>query len=102
MNLSDTIRKAVLDGKSETIRRLLLNSQQIWLIGVVEKKSSCTAREVSNMLNISIQNASAKLNRLYAAGYIDRHAMPAETGGIEYLYTKKCEPGCVNDLNGGE
>jgi|GEM_PF-1646072 len=89
MTLSDTIRKAVIDGKSEEIRRLLLNSQQIWLVEIVGKKSFCTAREIANMLDVSIQNASAKLNRLYAAGYINRKAMPAETGGIEYLYMAK-------------
>ena len=94
MSLSNTIRKAVMDGKSDYIRRLLLNSHQIWLVQFIDKKSFCTAREVANMLDVSIQNASAKLNRLYAAGYITRKSIPAETGGIEYLYmAKPAEPG---------
>jgi predicted transcriptional regulator len=33
-----------------------------------------------------VQNASAKLNRLYAAGYIQREMVAAESGGIEFVY----------------
>lgn len=81
------IRRAVLAGKSEGIRRLLLNGDQLWLIGFVKRERRLTSAALACALSISVQNASAKLNRLYAAGYIQREMVAAESGGIEFVYT---------------
>ncbi len=53
---------------------------------VLDRKQVTTAR-VSKDLNLSIQNASTKLKKLMAEGYILRTEEIAESGGIEYIYT---------------
>lgn len=81
------VRRAVLAGNSESIRRLLLNDNQIWLVGFVRREKRLTASGLAGALSVSVQNASAKLNRLYQAGYIQRQMIASESGGIEYVYT---------------
>lgn len=86
MIISKEIRRAVLNGQSEYIRGLLLNEQQIWLVNFVKKERRMTASTLANQIDISIHNASAKLSRLYRAGYLQREMVAAESGGIEYVY----------------
>ena len=81
------IKKAVLEGKVSDIRRLLLNREQIELIERVEELGTLRASLLSHLMRVSIQNASAKLNRLYTAGYLERTETCAESGGIEYFYS---------------
>lgn len=97
MIISNEIRRAVLDGKSDYIRGLLLNQQQIWLVRLVDREKQITAAGLSSLMDISLQNASAKLSRLYRAGYIQRDMVAADSGGIEYVYKPltledKCKP----------
>lgn len=86
MIISKEIRRAVLEGKSDYIRGLLLNEQQIWLVGLVAREKQITAAGLSSLMDISIQNASARLSRLYRAGYIQRDMVSADSGGIEFVY----------------
>ena len=86
MKIERTIRKQVMAGNSGDIRSLLLNEDQIELVKKIGKASFITAAEISKDLNVSIQNASSKLNRLYRAGYLERLATSAKSGGIEYVY----------------
>lgn len=87
MIIENEIRRAVLAGKSEGIRRLLLNTDQLWLVGFVRREKRLTSSALADALSISVQSASAKLNRLYVAGYVRREMIAAESGGIEYVYT---------------
>lgn len=56
------------------------------LIDYVLFKGSVLASQVATDLNITVQNASTRLKRLVAEGYILRTEAVAETGGIEYVY----------------
>ena len=47
-----------------------------------------TATELSSNFEISIQNASTKLSRLYEMGYLSRELIPDPTGGCMYHYEK--------------
>lgn len=79
------IRKAVLNGEGSEIRNLLLNRKQIFLLELI-KENGMTSAFLSHIEEVSIQNASSKLNRLFTAGYLKRTIDSADTGGIEYLY----------------
>ena len=85
--MESDIRKLVLDGKGEKIRALLLTSNQIELVKMVNKAGTLRASLLSHLQGGSIQNASAQLNRLYRAGYLNRLDTSASSGGIEYTYT---------------
>lgn len=45
-----------------------------------------TTAEIADRLEISVQNASSKLKKLSAKGYISRCERVAESGGIEFVY----------------
>ncbi len=81
-----SIREMVLKRNSTKIRELLLNDQQIDLISKVNLSGTMTARQLANDLDLSIQNASSKLNRLYSSGYLSRKVDSAASGGIECVY----------------
>lgn len=56
------------------------------LIDYVLFKGAVLASRVATDLNITVQNASTRLKKLVAQGYILRNEVVAETGGIEYVY----------------
>jgi predicted transcriptional regulator len=87
MELGNEIRRAVLGHQGQYIRQLLLNREQILLVKEIEKNGTLRASLLAHNKGISIQNASAKLNRLFTAGYLDRIETSAPSGGIEYFYT---------------
>lgn len=84
--LEPIIREAVLAGQADIIRGLLLNENQLSLIDCIATQGEITAHRLALMDDLTIQNASAKLNRLYRSGYISRQSRSAETGGIEFVY----------------
>jgi len=86
----ETIRKLVIKGNSSNIRSLLLTVSQINLFNKVKKSKTkfITSSILSNEIGISVQNANAKLIRLYQAGYLDRIETSSDSGGIEHLYLK--------------
>ena len=86
MSTERGIRKAVMAGKSGEIRNLLLTQSQISTIKWVHNREFATAAELSQLLGVSIQNASGKLKRLHMAGYLERLTVSHESGGIEHVY----------------
>ena len=56
------------------------------LLDYVLTNRSVLASQVAADLNLSVQNASTRLKRLVADGYILRAEDIASTGGIEYKY----------------
>lgn len=84
--IEKSIRQAVRSGHSDLIRDLLLNENQLSLLECIEAQGEMTAHRLALMDDLSIANASAKLNRLHRAGYVTRASRSAETGGIEFVY----------------
>lgn len=85
-SIGKSIQQQVLDGASTNIRRMLLTPTQISLFKTIHAHGEVTTSFVVNLLGVSSQNASAKLQRLYNGGYLARGERDAETGGIEYVY----------------
>lgn len=50
------------------------------------KEKYATTSEVSDMFDITAQNASTRLKKLFSLGYLKRTEEIAETGGREYVY----------------
>jgi len=80
------IRRLVLSGNGSEIRNLLLTEQQRKLVYHIRKCGNVSTAEIAKKYNISSQNASSKLQKLYLKGYLKRDAITADTGGIEYIY----------------
>ena len=86
MSTKRQIRKMVMAGDSGDIRNLLLTNSQISTVMWVGRRKFATAADLAFILGASIQNASAKLNRLHKSGYLERLTTSAKTGGIEHVY----------------
>ncbi len=56
------------------------------LVDYVLYKENVLVSQVATELGISVQNASTRLKKLVADGYILRTESIAESGGIEYRY----------------
>lgn len=56
------------------------------LLDFVMKEGSVTTSKVADDLNVSAQNASAKLKKLLSLGLILGTKQAAESGGMEYVY----------------
>lgn len=82
----DKIRQLVLQGCSPDIKSLLLNTSQIELVNLVKNNLINNSSELAKLKKISIQQASAQLNKLYLSGYLNRYIIPSPTGGNEYKY----------------
>jgi len=84
------IRKAVINGESSNIRKLLLTPAQVELVKrILTCDAGYTTARIAKLYKVSVQNAFAKLNRLYFAGYIYRVEREAATGGIEFIWSYK-------------
>lgn len=57
------------------------------LLDFIMLKNIVTTSVVAAHFDISVQNASAKLKKLYETGLILGSKETAETGGLEYVYT---------------
>jgi hypothetical protein len=56
------------------------------LLDLVIVNRSVTTSKASSALDISVQNASTKLKKLFEEGYVFRTEEAAETGGKEFVY----------------
>lgn len=79
------LRNAIVEDP-EGVKYLLLSSHAARLVKWIIKNGSITARELSDGAEISLQNASAQLSRLYSRGYLKRKEYLSQSGGIEYIY----------------
>ena len=64
-----------------------INSGARELLNLVMKSGIVTTSKVSEVLDVSAQNASAKLKKLLATGLMLATKQVAETGGLEFVYT---------------
>ena len=110
MDIDRVIRLQVMRGNSSDIRKLLLTDNQIELIKRVGKCKYITASELSESLEVSIQNASSKLNTLFNRGYLERLTTTAKSGdkrrgfiaGIKKAIEISPIESAVNDKLGGK
>jgi len=63
-----------------------INDATLSLLDYIYQRNKITASQVSGEFNISIQNASAKLKKLFDKGYILGQKEVAESGGLEFVY----------------
>ena len=63
-----------------------MNAATRQLVGYVIDQSRVSTSQAAQDLDISVQNASTRLKKLFSQGYILRTEAVSETGGIEYLY----------------
>jgi DNA-binding transcriptional ArsR family regulator len=56
------------------------------LVDYVLEKGRISVSEAASDLDMSVQNASTRLKKLFEHGYILRSSTVAESGGIEFLY----------------
>ena len=94
MDIDNEIRKQVMKGNSGEIRDLLLNSSQIEILKEIGNKE-ITSCQLSTQINVSIQNANGKLERLRQSGYLRRSNIGDPTGGDMYVY--ECAPVALNN-----
>ena len=85
MNNNAELRRIILCN-SRLVRKLLLSENMIKLVKEIRAHGFIRVAKVAELKDISIQNASAKLNKLYSKGYLRREEATAKSGGIEYIY----------------
>ena len=70
---------------------LLLPSFHI-LMFLANHPESCTAKDISDLLNIKANVISVHVNRLVTAGYLTRETMPDDRRKVRLSYTDKAAP----------
>ena len=63
-----------------------MSSATASLVSYVLHAGTVSAALVAQDLDMTVQNASTRLKKLYTQGYILRTEASAESGGIEFLY----------------
>lgn len=71
------------------LKRIVISKPQVKVVLFVKDCGfgSATARDLAYHLNISVQSASGRLNKLWSRGWLKREERAAETGGIEHRYS---------------
>jgi len=84
------IKRLVLSGGTEQIRKQLLSKDQIRLVLDIAKRKnkSITSTELAIEEDLSLPSASLKLIRLHNAGYLTRTSVKNKSGG-GYVYRFK-------------
>jgi predicted transcriptional regulator len=95
MRIKATIRKQVLMGNTEDIRKLLLNVDQIALLSLIGN-NTIKARGLADLHEISIQSASGRLSKLHTKGYLTRENVSDPSGGNMFVY--ECTAQVLNYL----
>lgn len=72
------------DGSGEIYADLASGAKEVLTYAYVQ--ADVTTQKLTKHFNISAPNASAKLKKLYEAGYLLSEQQDAATGGIEYVY----------------
>lgn len=73
------------DGSGEIYSELSSGSQSI--LSYAYGQSQITTQKLAKHFDISTPNASAKLKKLFKAGYLLSDQQDAATGGIEFIYS---------------
>lgn len=82
----NNIRKLVLAGKTNQIKKILLTPAQLSLLKSI--KGEITSREAGIDLCISTQNAGQRLQWIERKGYLVSREELDPTGGYYLIYTK--------------
>jgi len=83
--MKDSELRSLIVKNRTRIKDLMLSESQMQIVKSADKgvKTSWLAEA----LNITAQNASGRLNKLFWMGYLVRTSTTAKSGGVEYLYT---------------
>jgi len=82
----EVIREFSLAGKNDRIKFLMISPRDRVIRAFVVNKREATASDVAKEFNISIQNASGTLTKLYRKGYFRRNEQLQDSGGYEWVY----------------
>jgi DNA-binding MarR family transcriptional regulator len=82
---ADDIRAMMLNNKDQ-IDRLRISDLERSMFNYIDGFECVHAVEIAKRFNISIQNASTRLKRLFDKGYLVRVELSSPTGGVEYQY----------------
>jgi len=82
------IRRLSVRSSKEIKQHLITKREQI-IIRMVDENNSLYSLELSDSLNISIQNATTSLKSLYDKGWLVRKREVDPTGGNIYFYRLK-------------
>ena len=86
MKVHDNLRSLVLRDRSAA-KALILTPSLIKTVRMIQDTpKGITAREPSEMLGISVQGPSLRLNSLWKKGYLTREQENDTSGGIYYRY----------------
>jgi len=72
------------------LRELSISKRQFELVSYLER-TQATSRDVADMYNICVQNASQQLKNLFSKGYLTRVEIEDKTGGYLFEYTANAE-----------
>lgn len=73
----------------EFMRNIRLTEGEIKILDIVKSSNRITAPELAHAISVSLQNAGAKLKKLFDKGYLSREQEADPTGGIIYIYHHK-------------
>ncbi len=83
------LRGMILSNLNE-VKSVLLSPQSVEIVKWL-KESQMTSANLAERLDININNASNRLQKMYKQGYLDRVVDRSSSGGVEYRYRTKKE-----------
>jgi len=85
--INKAIRRIIFTNFDE-IKRLMISKNDIELINYISTlNKGLGSVGLSKYRNITIENASTKLLKLYRQEYLSRDELKSISGGIEYVYS---------------
>jgi len=72
------------------LKELSISKRQFELINQL-KRTQATSRDIADMYDICVQNASQQLKNLFTKGYLERIEIEDKTGGYLFEYTANME-----------
>lgn len=80
------IRKKMMKGECETIRKLFLNTAQRNLLYRMSYSDGMCCADLASEEGITLPLANSRLKTLYNKGYLWRTSVGDPTGGLMFLY----------------
>lgn len=86
-NFNETLRMSMLN-IPDFVNSIRLSDKQINLVRSIQQEDyGMTTHDIANELNITTQNASTQLSKLWRKGYLNRTKRSDVTGGDIYEYS---------------
>jgi len=78
--------RTVVNNAYHQLLRLSLTYRQFTIYSHVLVLESLSTKDIADKFEITIQNASVQMKKMYDLGYLGRDEIPQESGGIEHSY----------------